>query len=260
MRNQWFISIKKNTGDIFDLSNLTHNYPPDGYYWADPFLYKKGGVNYLFYEFYDYQKGKIAYSIINKDLTLSKPTIILDEPYHMSYPFIFEDKGELYIIPESGASGKVRLFKCKQFPDIWEEQSPLLEGSTSDNNIYKLGEYYLMFTTGQPQMKHDLFILGALDVKGPWQVMFSESLTNSRSAGNIFELDGNLIRPVQDASRGYGSGIHFKKIDINMDTGIYDEEVIHSIDPDWHPEIFGTHHFSFNDDLIVLDGKRKINS
>ena len=260
MKNQWFISIKKNEGDVFDLSNLKHNYPPEGYYWADPFLYKRDGVNYLFYEFYDYQKGKIAYSVINDDLSLSSPTVIIDEPYHMSYPFIFEDNGELYIIPEAGTSGMVRLFKCTDFPNTWEEQDPLIEGSTGDNNIYKMGEIYLMFTTGQPQMKHDLLILGALDVKGPWQIMFSDSIKNSRSAGDIFEMNGDLIRPVQDSSGGYGSGIEFKKIKLDLESGTYDEELIHSINPDWHPEIFGTHHFSFNDDLIVLDGKRKIDS
>ena len=45
-KNQWFISIKKHDGDPFDLSNLKHNYPPEGMYWADPFLWQKDGIDY----------------------------------------------------------------------------------------------------------------------------------------------------------------------------------------------------------------------
>ena len=54
MKNQWFISIKKNDGNIFNLDGLKHNYPPSGKYWADPFLYQRDGNDYIFYELFIY--------------------------------------------------------------------------------------------------------------------------------------------------------------------------------------------------------------
>ena len=87
-KNQWFISIKKHEGDPFDLSNLKHNYPPEGMYWADPFLWQQDGIDYVFYELYDYKKGVIAYSIINEDMSFSEPKVIMDYAPHLSYPFL----------------------------------------------------------------------------------------------------------------------------------------------------------------------------
>lgn len=76
-----------------------------GKYWfADPFVYEKDGVTYLFYEAFDLvqQKGLIGYSVFNQ-LTGegSAPTIIIDEPFHLSFPNIFEYAGDIYIMPES---------------------------------------------------------------------------------------------------------------------------------------------------------------
>lgn len=255
--NEWFISIKKNKGDIFDLSNLTHNYPPQGKYWADPFLYSHNGIDYVFYELYDYKKGCVAYSIINDDLTFSDPQIIIDEPYHISYPFIFEDNGEIYMVPESGDSLEVGLYKCIDFPNKWEKQPPLIYNiSAGDNNIFKIDNKYWLFTTTQPNLKHYLTILTSENLHGPWKAVLYHEIKNSRSGGKIFYHNNNLIRTVQNASKGYGTGIDFKKITINSEG--YGEELYHQIKPDWHPNIFGTHHFDFNDKYIVIDGKRKV--
>ena len=46
MKNKWFIAIKKNDGDVFNLDGLKELPVPDGKYYADPFLFE----NYLFFE------------------------------------------------------------------------------------------------------------------------------------------------------------------------------------------------------------------
>ena len=63
MRNKWFIAIKKNSGDLFDTSSYIKIKSPKDKYYADPFIVKHKGVNYLFFEDYDYKKGVISYSL-----------------------------------------------------------------------------------------------------------------------------------------------------------------------------------------------------
>ena len=99
---------------------MKHNYPSQGKYWADPFLYQRDGKDYIFYELYDYKKGVIAYSEINEDMSFTEPTVILDLSYHLSYPSLFEDSGELYMIPETGLSRTIELYKCNLFPNVWK--------------------------------------------------------------------------------------------------------------------------------------------
>tara|TARA_R110002072_G_scaffold60634_3_gene153636 strand:- start:17 stop:967 length:951 start_codon:yes stop_codon:yes gene_type:complete len=258
-KNQWFISIKKNDRDLFNLDGLKHNYPPEGKYWADPFLYQRDGKDYVFYELYDYEKGVIAYSEINEDMSFSEPTIVLELPHHISYPSLFEDGGELYMVPECGASKTIDLFKCTSFPNKWEHEKTIATNIIAgDTNIFKLADRYWLFTTAQPQLKHNLVVYTSESLLGDWQLLISQEVENSRSGGKIFDYGGKLIRTVQDGIGGYGSGIIFKSMTIDLENLIFEENILSRINPDWHDEIFGTHHFDFNDKYVVIDGKRKV--
>src|SRR6056300_268043 len=127
MKNKWFIGIKKKSEDLFDTTDYVSIDSPIGTYYADPFVYKHNDLNYLFFEEYDYQKGVISYSIINDDLTITPPTKIIEESFHLSFPNVFEDNGKIYMIPETGDSGKIILYEAKEFPDKWEPVKVIAE-------------------------------------------------------------------------------------------------------------------------------------
>ena len=57
--------------------------------------------------------GKRAYSIVEV-----RDAINLG--YHMSYPQIVEEDGEIYMIPETVANKRLEVFHCVGFPDKWE--------------------------------------------------------------------------------------------------------------------------------------------
>ena len=91
MKNQWFISIKKNDGDIFDISGLKHNYPPKGFYWADPFLWQHNGKDYVFYEYYDYTLDREKYMEKMAYKWLYVPKSVKDNPMEQpSYVRVFK--------------------------------------------------------------------------------------------------------------------------------------------------------------------------
>ena len=54
--------------------------------------------------------------------------VVLDEEFHLSYPYVFEWKNEYYLIPESNEDLAVRLYKAESFPDKWEYIGNLISG------------------------------------------------------------------------------------------------------------------------------------
>ena len=82
------------------------------YWMADPFLYERDGITYLFYEMYDYFRGRgvLAYSIINDDFSVSKPKIIINEKFHLSFPNIYEKRTLLLIILFSVSYLQIKLY------------------------------------------------------------------------------------------------------------------------------------------------------
>ena len=39
-------------------------------------------------------------------------SIVLDEPFHLSYPYVFDHESETYMIPEAKGSNSVRLYRA----------------------------------------------------------------------------------------------------------------------------------------------------
>ncbi len=76
------------------------------------------GRTFVFFEDLDHRAGKAVISAIEFDATGPKGDVIrvLEEPWHLSYPFLIEDGGELWMIPESFGNNDVALYKCIEFP------------------------------------------------------------------------------------------------------------------------------------------------
>ena len=282
IKNKWFIALKPNKGDIFDTNNLYELPSPNGRYYADPFIFKKDDINYLFFEDTDYKKGVISYCTISKDLELSSPEVILDRPYHLSFPCIFQDGEDIYMLPETGTQGTIELYKASNFPYNWEPYKIIANGvQTADPVIYKhKGTWYLICTAnaGMDLPKNEkkidqkivsfnngVIILYSDNISGDWDVHplckdFPLFIPDSRLAGNIFEYEGKLIKPIQKRNPltcGYGYGVGFKEIEISK-TEYSEKYIDKDILPYWSKNLIGTHTFNFNEDFIVIDGKVKV--
>ena len=80
---------------------------------ADPFLFVYQDKLFLFYEKKrNYSPGVICMTC-TEDLThWSNSVVVLEEHFHLSYPYVFEEKGNVYMIPETSAVGDIRLYKA----------------------------------------------------------------------------------------------------------------------------------------------------
>lgn len=246
-KNKWFIGLKKNDGKLFDTTGFSIIESPEDTYFADPFLIEHEGIDYLFFEYYDYDKGRIAYAEIH-DGKLGDINFILDNDFHMSFPSVVELFGEIYMVPEQGNSGKMSIYKAIEFPDKWEEVSSI-GGVFADPILTYSNGYFRIFATNPDNHIH---LFRSKNIKGPWDLYYSEDALFSRGAGNIFENDGVLIRPTQDCTP-YGRAIVFREVVEGKDG-----RIIHTIEPDWYPNLTGTHTYNLSKNYATIDARIKL--
>ena len=88
---------------------------------ADPFMIKKGDVWYMFMEVLNTktQLGNIGLAVSKDGFKWNYKQIVIEEPFHMSYPYVLECDGEYYMIPETSETYSVRLYKADIFPTKW---------------------------------------------------------------------------------------------------------------------------------------------
>jgi hypothetical protein len=184
---------------------------------------------------------------------------VLEPNYHLSFPYIFEDAGSIFLIPESAANGTVDLYRATAFPHKWEHVARLLDVPGLDTVILPRDGLYWMFTTVcEPRgASGQLVLLSSPTLTGTYQLHRQTPITAdarfARSAGRIFEYNGALIRPSQDASGTYGSAIHLRRV-TDLTPELYCEEPFADIAP---PQGFrGLHSYDRAKGLEVIDGKR----
>ena len=206
-------------------ASVTYLYPSSrNRYLADPCVLERDSQIFVFCEEYQNKTGRgivAAFQISEAGATPPKPMI--QEPYHLSYPQIFEHDGDVFCIPESSKIGKVRLYRAIEFPNRWQCVQTLLDGfAASDSTIVKFnGKWWLFCTSSEMLLRgHNsvLYIWHADDLFGAWTPHVRNPVKidarSSRPAGALFIHDGRLYRPAQDCSRSYGELIRINRIDV----------------------------------------------
>ena len=217
---------------------------PGTHFYADPFPFVHQGRLYVFVEDLDHRTNKGVISVVPfGDTGPSGPArIVLEEPWHLSYPFVFWRDGQIWMIPESSANATVSLYRAERFPDRWVKETDLLSGITaSDTTLVEHGGRLWMFATthdGAGSFSDTLSIFHSAHLRGPWKpheanpILVDQSC--ARPAGAFVRRHGRLWRPVQDCRAGYGTGIGLAEV-VRLDLDGYAQK-LHSVirpEPGW---------------------------
>ncbi len=263
---EWFVMYNLDPNTSHSLRNYKKIISPLGILWADPFALKRedGKGYYIFVEEMSYKEniGHLAVLEMDYDGNITKSTPILNTGSHLSYPNIFKEDGEWWMIPESGASRKISLYKASNFPYEWKLEKHLMEDvKSADTTLLYHDNKWWMFTNIDEDegslLYNELFLFYADDFRTsnwtphPLNPIVSD-VKSSRPAGKIFVKDGKIIRPAQNSSHRYGYGLSFNEI-TTLTTEDYQEQEISSILPFWDKKIGGTHTFNQSGDLTVID-------
>jgi len=274
MREQWQLAYASDSSQLeqnrvpqtsfFRFKPLV---PPADRFWADPFPVQQNGRSYLFFEelIYAENKGRIAVVEMTAKGPAAAPRVVLDMPYHLSYPFMLHHEGQWYMIPEMVEAGRQEVFRTKNFPFEWEICATLDLGVPVVDPTPHLeeGTWWLFAGTRASEASDfdELSLFFADSPLGPWTAHPMNPVVSdarsARPAGQLFRAGADLIRPAQDCTPVYGSAIVFKRV-LRLDRDGYSEEVIARADPHWLPELTGTHSINTAGQLTVIDVRSRI--
>lgn len=230
---------------------------PTGTYLADPFIFSAFKKNFIFHEEYDIKKrkGYISVSEISNDKQIYKGTV-LEEDFHLSYPFVFKYDKKIYMIPESNKSNSILLYSCIEFPMKWKFEKKLIENIDAADSllIEKNGLLWLFVNRKIGDYHGSLYAYYSKDLYSDWKAhkLNPIEIFNDSRNGGLIEKDGKIIFPKQNYNFcSYGDYLTFRELnEISKDK-------ISFINVKELKKLFKTHHFSSNDLFDVYDKKIK---
>jgi hypothetical protein len=188
-----------------------------GRFRADPFGLWRDGKLYVFAETFDYHVriGYIDVLVYDEALNLLASRSVLKEPWHLSYPFVFEADGETWMLPEAYKSGTMTLYRAKEFPFEWEKSCEIpLDGPAIDATpLFHNGKYWLLYAPSaeKPARRSHLHAAWSDHPTGPWHLHPANpvriDLASARPGGKARVQNGAIILPVQDCRDTYGGAI-----------------------------------------------------
>lgn len=231
---------------------------------ADPFMVERDGVRAIFVEDMDEARGRgvVDALVVDDAGNVIRRHRIIERPTHLSYPYPIDIDGELYLVPENWATNAVTPYRCVRFPDIWEEEPPLIPDLDAvDTTIVRhRGRWWALLTRETRGPDLALHAYHADSPRGTWLPHALNpvviDVATARPAGRPFIVDGTLYRPAQDCSAAYGSAVTIARVD-ELTPLSYRETVVRRLVPDrMGPYRDGLHTLSVCGDRVVIDGKQ----
>ena len=214
---------------------------------ADPFIIHPSGELgdkpwwYLFFEVQSQptgtEDGDIGVAMSMNGITWHYSGIVLDESFHLSYPYVFQYDNVWYMIPETGQRQQIRLYQATDFPYGWVLSSVLLDEHRSylDTSIFQYhGYWYMYFTIGGD---NNLYLYYSNNLFSSWQShpkspVVRNDKSQSRPAGRVTIIDDQydtgkqtIYRFAQNNAVEYGHSVSVYEV-TSLSTTLYDEHLI----------------------------------
>jgi len=250
-----------------DLSRLNPVEMPKKVFWADPFFYRYENQLYVFFENYSYEtkRGKISAGKIIESgehkYEIANVIDVLDFSYHLSYPNIFNEDGQIFLIPETYQNKRLEIYRSIHFPDKWELYATAFEGEEIVDTTYFHDEndnIWLFLNKGIAR-DAELYIYKIDSLKLQNIIAHNQNpvyidCRKGRSAGPIFKSENNYYRSNQINTYGiYGRGLQISKINkLTLDE--FEDTPMSPIEPGFLKGLIGIHHLHQYGNIFVFDG------
>ncbi|KDD73015.1 hypothetical protein H632_c2626p0, partial [Helicosporidium sp. ATCC 50920] len=205
-----------------------HNAPSN--FVADPFPYiSPNGTWYVFYETKTNanMQGDIAASYsADEGASWTSAGVVLDEPWHLSYPFVFSHANRTYMLPEGTGGGETWLYEAEAdaFPRGWRRVRRLVEGvGLIDPVLFEhAGRWWLLGSDPRVPLSRGEYSLSLWHAAHPLD-SFAPHASNpvlrrplsgaARNGGAVVRLpSGELLRFGQDCGETYGHAVRAFRI------------------------------------------------
>ena len=232
--------------------------------WADPCIVEDAGRRLLFAEEYATRTDKAVIVCLEllPDGNAKRLGIVLDEPFHLSYPQAFTCAGQWYLTVESGAARRVSLYRASAFPFGWQRLTDLVSGYVCvDPTLHHHdGHWYLFVNVSESggSTCDELFLFVADELTGPFRPHplnpIVTDVRRARPAGRLFNHGMRLIRPGQDCAASYGAAIVFNEV-LELSPTRYRERPLSRLDASDVSGLNSCHTYSAVNEVEVLDSR-----
>ena len=260
---KWGLSfIQSNWNDV-NTSLRNEAIAPKGHFWADPFIYAHNGRTYCFVEDYVYKTrlGHIAVLEVSNGEVVHLGDCI-KKPFHLSFPFLFQYRGDLYMCPEASASSQIQLYRCVEFPLHWEPSAIIMDDvSAADTMLFEHAGLWWMLTSidtsGSNDYTSELYLFYAdSPLANDWTPHPLNPICidseGGRNAGLIME-DGKIFRLAQRQGYDqYGAGLLMFEV-TELTKLVYSQRLVSQLNPSLSKGQIGTHHLSTTGAVTVFD-------
>ena len=262
--NRYLVGFQNTEWGKLEYRKATFIKNPENQFLADPFVIEFENQHYCFVEAYDYEKDKGSIDVYRLDKSSYQQIgTAIEEDFHLSFPFLLNHEGVLYMIPESSKNKDIRLYKCIEFPLKWELEKILKDNiDASDTIVFYQNNLWWMMTNV------DELFLG--DHNYQLNIYYSENLFSDnwephnenpilmspdygRNAGLLIK-DKKIFRVAQKYgfNQKYGEGISIRQI-LKLTKEFYNEVEIISYESFYSSKILGSHHLHSNNKYTVFD-------
>jgi hypothetical protein len=263
-RNKWSIGIYTGTSPLA-LAPAAINQPVlaardvsdvPGQAVADPFLLRGESLWYMFFEVMNGAngRGEIAYATSADGFGWTYRSVVLREPFHLSYPQVFTWEGGFYMIPETRQDRSVRLYQAPDPTGPWRCIGKLLEGLFADATVLRHQDRWWLFAQ---RGLDELWLFSSSDLAGPWRPhpacpLWPGNRRRTRPGGRMLVYAGRLLRFAQDGWPSYGRQLRVFEIDCLSESEYVEHElpespILQATGSGWNA--VGMHHI----DAVLLD-------
>lgn len=256
------LAVENPDGLTANIKWLDHGF--DDRFFADPFILDVTDrkLHVLAEELlFRKNKGHIVQLEIDADTgRLTDMCEVLKTDGHLSYPFIIRHENEVFIIPESGAEGRLDLYRYDSIARkacfiMTLVSHPLIDATVFTHNGY----WWIMAGNLDRKCNRDLWIYRSRALTGEYSLIegnpFIRDRSSARPAGDVFRINGQLFRPSQNSLRGYGSSVRLNRI-CELSAHGYREEPVAELKPSDRHYRNGLHTLNFHKGFCVVDGNR----
>lgn len=238
-------------------------------YKADPFLIEYKDRQICFYEYFPFKTRKGVINALSIGDSVEDLGTVLEEKFHLSFPFVFNHEGSIYMLPESHESNDLKLYGLNMENhseiNVYPMNTILKNVRCADPLIfYKDKCWWLMVnidSSDTDEFCSELHCFSSIDIfSGNWKPHpLNPLIVNSEKARNGgLILDGNNIFRVfqKQGFNMYGRGFGVARIlEINSDH--YSEQTIYEMKQPVRG-LNGMHTFNHNKGLSVCDGAKRV--
>ncbi|MEZ5739754.1 MAG: hypothetical protein R3E68_10060 [Burkholderiaceae bacterium] len=237
---------------------------PPGSFYADPFLWRDANDTlHCFVEDFVHAEGRARISVLRESAQgweCLGP--VISEAFHLSFPFLFEYDGALFMCPETYEANEIRVYRCLSFPMQWTlEKVVMKQVSAADTMLFEHEGRWWMLTNrdrgAAPDHQAELHIYHA---ESPLSEQWTPLPGNPARVNSLGARNGGLLRDATGLYRcgqlqsmqAYGNGLEVFRI-TRLDPQGYDEESVYRLSPPDAWNATGTHTLGLCGNRGVVD-------